>query len=107
MAPRSLRFLRPFLHRDLTAADNSARSAYARILRSPGHRSISSCIPSEASEHPEVQKRISELQTGNFRSYPRIENSESALTCDSFNKQYAFIKPGESADDELVTVRGA
>ncbi|CZT51901.1 related to lysyl-tRNA synthetase (lysine--tRNA ligase) [Rhynchosporium secalis] len=109
-----LRFLRPYLQQDLPAL---RRTAYLRFFSSSQscRESVSKSRRAEKSvykpflpKHPhssDVEKRLEELELAKSLDWPRIQQSEHAMTLLEFKKYSNTIQPGQSTGD-LVVLRG-
>lgn len=54
----------------------------------------------------DVKARIQELMAKEAFKYPRIQRDERAISVEEFRTKYAGLRPGESVEQEVVTVRG-
>jgi lysyl-tRNA synthetase class 2 len=102
----SLRFLRPYLYKELPAA---RKSAYLRFFSSTrcrfdgaDSRKISDELKAEGIPD---WNRAQRLESAELLKWPRLERNASALSTKEFNSRYKTLSPSESAKDS-VTVRG-
>ncbi len=58
------------------------------------------------SQKDDVRRRVEELRAAEALKYPRMKGSAYAISCANFRAQYDFVKPQESREDEIVTLRG-
>ena len=109
-----LRFLRPYLCKDLQITH---KSAYIRFFNSTcqnyaGAKKKQRIRKPEFKDQNEIEfrgdvaGRIEALKNLNSLEWPRIQNSELALTCMEFAQKYKDMKPGQTLSDDLVVLRG-
>jgi hypothetical protein len=58
------------------------------------------------SQRDDVRRRVEELQAAKALEYPRIKGDAKATSCAEFRKSYGSLKPEESKEGEIVTLRG-
>lgn len=110
MNPTGLRFLRPYLHSEVSV---SCRSAYIRFYNITTQRlfgggknhgdtgSIDVKVPFQ------VQQRVQDLNKVGALNWPRIGPSSSkSTTIEKFNEEFLYIKPGEEVKEAVRTLRG-
>ncbi|KAN0093600.1 lysyl-tRNA synthetase [Hyaloscypha variabilis] len=114
-----LRFLRPRLHSNLSAA---RRAAYLRFFSiSTSTLKQNEKVPDRTIKtlnkykHPlaadvpfrgEVQERIKELEVGNSLAWPRIKRDKAAIRVEDFLHKYKDLQLNELRENEFVLVRG-
>jgi len=107
-----LRFLRPYLCKDLQITH---RSAYIRFFNSTTRRNIRKASDLRDPVIKDQQKiefrgdvagRIEILKQKDALDWPRIQRSSLAVTCREYVQKYKKIKPGQVLNDEFVVIRG-
>ncbi|KZF22071.1 lysyl-tRNA synthetase [Xylona heveae TC161] len=106
MAGLGLRFLRPYLWRDLPRPTRAARSVHARFYHATRRRGSEAATPYLSNEAGDVQQRYKELNKLSTELYPRVLNDDRAITCNEFRRNYDSLVPEETKNDQVVTVRG-
>lgn len=134
--PSCFRFLRPYsrkLHHGLSAPKQAAYLQFYSAVRSFSN-STSTCShgilsksqgieaenstfqngalqatviePILNSQKDDVRRRVEELQAAQALKYPRIKVDKRAISTVEFRDQYDSLKPEESRDGKIVTLRG-
>lgn len=115
MNPTGLRFLRPYLHSEVSV---SCKSAYIRFFNSTTQRLFSShnnhghtadvgTSSVDVKVPFQVQQRVHDLNKAGALNWPRIKSSSSkSTTIEIFNKEFVHIKPGEEVKEVVRTLRG-
>ncbi|KAI9837082.1 MAG: hypothetical protein M1819_000731 [Sarea resinae] len=106
MAGTGLRFLRPYLNKELQSICRPAFSAHARFYSaSKASGVLADSNTAVQSRSGDVQQRINELGEKGANLYPRITGDSRSMTCSGFRSKYEFIERGQS-QEEVVTIRG-
>jgi lysyl-tRNA synthetase class 2 len=109
-----LRFLRPYLHNEITV---SSKAAYIRFFNSTRClSSVSNSSPVKpASVHHgnvevavpfQVQERMKELKSVGALAWPRMQRDSNAVSIHTFIEEFSHLKPGEHLKNVTRTTRG-
>ncbi len=110
-----LRFLRPYLCKDVTVARKLAYLRFfsltrpSRALRTRNMKNLSKVgVPLEdgVEFHGGINERMEELKAANALEWPRIKRSPMAMTTKEFLVRYKDLRRGEHVKDDLVLIRG-
>jgi hypothetical protein len=109
-----LRFLRPYLCKDLSVPTNRAylrffsdtrclnRGLY-QYAQSSGHN-VSKEKGGKLKRN--TNDRLTKLEDTSALKWPRIQNDGKAMTVKEYTSKYEHLAPGQSAKSDTVVVRG-
>ena len=106
MQQEAFYFLRPYLSKELKCLHKAPRTFYGRfysavaaaVQTQPNHNFLA--------EENEPCEPLKQTQAHAEFQYPRIGHDLRSMTCDAFRQRYETLKPQESREDEVVTIRG-
>lgn len=106
-----LRFLRPYLQKDLPAA---TKTAYLRFFSTSRALCHENTAVKAISDHPsrlkevraELQERIVELKNAGALQWPRIQKDKTTLRISTFSKKYSYLQPKDKLADHTVRING-
>lgn len=108
-----LRFLRPYLCKDLAVSRKHAYLRFfssSRCLGKKAYQKIDSyghdVSPGKENLKRNTNDRITRLEIANALKWPRIQNEMSTLTLSEYNEKYRRLQAGAKLNDETVLVRG-
>jgi len=109
-----LRFLRPYLCKDLAVSQKHAYLRFfssTRCLGKKAYQKIDSYGHDVSKGGGEALKRntndrITKLESANALKWPRIQNDVNGLTLTEYNEKYKRLQAGAKLSDETVLIRG-
>ncbi|TVY42447.1 Lysine--tRNA ligase [Lachnellula subtilissima] len=109
-----LRFLRPYLCKDLAVSPKHAYLRFfssTRCLGKKAFQKIDSYGHDVSKGGGEALKRntndrITKLESANALKWPRVQNDVNALTLTEYNEKYKRLQAGAKLSDETVLIRG-
>jgi hypothetical protein len=109
-----LRFLRPYLCKDLSVPTNRAYLRFfsdTRRLNNKHHEFAQSSGHNVTKEKGVKLKRntndrLTKLENTNALVWPRIQNDGKSMTLKEYASKYEYLTPGASAKGDTVVVRG-
>src|SRR5216117_1957185 len=100
----SFRLLRPYLCKDLLPLRTAGCTLRGQFYSVGRVASLTDSVKNL--RQTDIQQRIRELRDARADTYPSITADARSVTCRDFRQRYATLKPGESREDESVTLRG-
>ena len=108
-----LRFLRPYLCKDLAVSQKLAYLRFfttTRCLEKKAYQKIDSYGHDVSKGKDNLKRntndRITKLESANALKWPRIQNDVKSLTLTEYNTKYRRLQAGDKLKDETVSVRG-
>ncbi|TVY49833.1 Lysine--tRNA ligase, partial [Lachnellula occidentalis] len=108
-----LRFLRPYLCKDLAVSQKHAYLRFfssTRCLGKKAYQKIDSYGHDVSNGKVNLKRntndRITKLEIANALKWPRIQNEVNTLTLSEYNEKYKRLQAGAKLSDETVLVRG-
>ncbi|TVY13853.1 Lysine--tRNA ligase, partial [Lachnellula arida] len=114
MTPSSgLRFLRPYLCKDLAVSRKHAYLRFFSSTRCLGKKSFQKIdsyghdvLKGKDGLKRNTNDRITKLEGANALKWPRIQNDMNSLTLTEYNEKYRRLQAGVELSDETVLIRG-
>lgn len=112
-ASPGLRFLRPYLCKDLAVSQKNAYLRFfssSRRLEKKAFQTVSSYGHDVAEDKENLKRntndRITKLEKANALNWPRIQNDKKSMTLGDYNTKYESLEFGQRIQSENVLVRG-
>jgi lysyl-tRNA synthetase class 2 len=109
-----LRFLRPYLKKDLPAATKSAylrffstsRALCLQDAAAARHAVVKTQLTQSTELRAKLQERIDELNKAGALEWPRIQGDKNTLRIADFNEKYDYLQTNDRISDHTVRING-
>jgi lysyl-tRNA synthetase, class II len=108
-----LRFLRPYLCKDLAVSRKHAYLRFfstTRCLEKKAYQKIDSYGHDVSKGNNNLKRntndRITKLESANALIWPRLQNDVKSMTLAEYNTKYRYLQAGDKAKDETILLRG-